>query len=64
MAGTAKSGTTWLRQIVHQLRTGGDMDFEDIHHVVPVVESAYDYQQDLEVEQKGFHAVSCPMGVQ
>ena len=54
VAGTAKSGTTWLRQIVHQLRTGGDMDFEDIHHVVPVVESAYDYQQDLEVEQKGF----------
>ena len=28
VAGTAKSGTTWLRQIVHQLRTGGDMEFE------------------------------------
>ena len=49
-----KSGTTWLQQIIHQLRTGGDMDFEDIADVVPVVDFACDLQQDLEVEQKGF----------
>ena len=26
----AKCGTTWLQQIVHSLRTGGDLDFDDI----------------------------------
>src|SRR4051812_22006220 len=26
----AKCGTTWLQQIFHCLRTGGDMDFDDI----------------------------------
>ena len=30
------------------------MDFEDIGHVVPVVDFAYDLQQDLEAEQKDF----------
>ena len=54
VTGSPKSGTTWLQQIIHQLRTGGDMDFEDIGDVVPVVEFAHDLQQDLEVEQKGF----------
>ena len=54
VAGSPKSGTTWLQQIVHQLSTGGDMDFEDIIDVVPLVDFAYDLQQDLEVEQKGF----------
>ena len=54
VTGSPKSGTTWLQQIVHQLSTGGDMDFEDIIDVVPLVDFAYDLQQDLEVEQKGF----------
>ena len=54
VTGSPKSGTTWLQQIIHQLRTGEDMDFEDIGDVVPVVEFAHDLQQDLEVEQKGF----------
>ena len=26
----AKCGTTWLQQMVHSLRTGGDLDFDDI----------------------------------
>ena len=30
-----KTGTTWVQQIVHQLRTGGDMDFEDIYQPIP-----------------------------
>ncbi len=31
----AKSGTTMMQQMFHQLRTGGDMDFDDISRVVP-----------------------------
>ncbi len=27
VVGGPKSGSTWLQQIIHQLRTGGDMDF-------------------------------------
>jgi hypothetical protein len=33
-----KAGTTWMQQILHQLRTGGDPDFEDIDQVVPWLE--------------------------
>ena len=49
-----KSGSTWLQQIVHQLRTGGDMDFGEVIQVVPALEFAHDLQQDLEAEHKGF----------
>lgn len=34
----AKSGTTWTMNIVHQLRTGGDPDFEDLYVEVPWIE--------------------------
>ena len=54
VVGTPKSGTTWLQQIVHQLTTGGDMDFSDILEVDPIIEFAHDLQQDLEVERKHF----------
>ncbi|MBK1649024.1 sulfotransferase domain-containing protein [Rhabdochromatium marinum] len=33
-----KAGTTWMQQILHQLRTGGDDTFEDIDTVVPWLE--------------------------
>lgn len=33
-----KSGTTWAMNIIHQLRTGGDPDFEDIYVEVPWLE--------------------------
>jgi hypothetical protein len=33
-----KSGTTWTMNIVHQLRAGGDRDFEDIYIEVPWLE--------------------------
>ena len=46
-----KCGTTWMQQIVHQLRSGGDMSFDDIDDVIPVIESAYDTEMDLEAEQ-------------
>jgi hypothetical protein len=47
----AKSGTTWLQQIAHGLRTRGSMDFAEITDVTPWIEIAYDYGWDLEAEQ-------------
>ena len=37
---------------MHQLRSGGDMTFEDIDDVVPWIELAYDVGQDLDDEHK------------
>ncbi len=48
----AKCGTTWLQQIVHGLRTGGDMSFDDISRVVPWIETAYQLDIDLGAEQR------------
>ena len=47
-----KCGTTWMQQIVHQLRSGGDMEFNDIYDVIPYIEVAHDYHLDLEAEQR------------
>ncbi|CAB3991316.1 sulfotransferase domain-containing [Paramuricea clavata] len=47
-----KCGTTWMQQILHQLRSGGDMSFDDISDVVPYIEFAYDTEVDLEAEHK------------
>ncbi len=33
-----KAGTTWMQQILHQLRTGGDDSFLSIDDVVPWLE--------------------------
>lgn len=33
-----KAGTTWMQQIIHQLRSGGDGDFATIDSVVPWLE--------------------------
>ena len=46
-----KCGTTLMQQIVHGLRTGGDLDFRDISEVVPWLEVAFDLEQDLSAEQ-------------
>lgn len=48
-----KCGTTWLQQIVHTLRTRGDMDFVDILQVTPWVEMAQLLAQDLAAPQRG-----------
>ncbi|MGF1528524.1 MAG: sulfotransferase domain-containing protein [Candidatus Competibacterales bacterium] len=40
-----KCGTTWLLQIVHALRSGGDTDFQKIGEVIPWLESAWDLRQ-------------------
>lgn len=48
----AKCGTTWLQQIVHTLRTRGDMDFDDISRVVPWIETSVGLGIDLDADQK------------
>lgn len=48
----SKSGTTWLQQIAHTLRTRGDMDFDDISRVVPWIENSTDLGLDLDAQQK------------
>ncbi|MEM9488884.1 MAG: sulfotransferase domain-containing protein [Myxococcota bacterium] len=46
-----KCGTTWMQQIVHGLRSGGSMDFEEISLVVPWIESAALVGIDLHADQ-------------
>ena len=47
-----KCGTTWLQQTFHTLRTGGDMDFDDISRVVPWIETAPMLSIDLDAQQR------------
>jgi len=49
----AKCGTTWMQQIVHTLRTRGDMDFDDISRVIPWIETSAALGIDLNAEQRG-----------
>ena len=46
-----KCGTTWLQQICHQLRTGGDMSFDEITAVAPWLDFALDSGVDLDADQ-------------
>ncbi len=48
-----KSGTTWMQQIVHGLRSGGSMDFDEITEAVPWIELAHDLGHDLDADQGG-----------
>ena len=51
---SAKSGTTWVSQICHQLRTGasgGHMDFKEITEVVPYVDVALDLGLNCDDDQ-------------
>jgi Sulfotransferase domain len=50
---TSKAGTTWMLQICHQLRSGGDMSFDEIGQVIPWLEVAHDQGVDLESPQWG-----------
>jgi len=47
----SKSGTTWIQQIVHGLRSGGDMDFDDISRISPWIEVADALGIDLDADQ-------------
>jgi hypothetical protein len=56
----AKCGTTWLQQIVHALRTRGDLDFDDISRVVPWIETALSLGLDLDAPQRGRTSIRNP----
>ena len=47
-----KCGTTFLQQMFHQLRTRGDMEFDDISRVVPWIETAMSLGLDINAEQR------------
>ena len=47
----SKSGTTWLQQMFHTLRTRGDTGFDDISRVVPWIETAPMLGLDLNAPQ-------------
>ncbi|MGI9316356.1 MAG: sulfotransferase domain-containing protein [bacterium] len=47
-----KCGTTWMQQMVHCLRTRGDMNFEEITEVVPWLELSHDLGVDNNAPQK------------
>lgn len=47
----SKCGTTWMQQIVHGLRSGGSMAFDEITEVVPWLELAHDMGVDLGAPQ-------------
>ncbi|MFN3207966.1 MAG: sulfotransferase domain-containing protein [Roseovarius sp.] len=47
----SKCGTTWISQIAHGLRSGGDMDFDEITDVVPWLELAHDMGKDVNAPQ-------------
>lgn len=47
----SKSGTTWLQQIAHGLRSGGDMSFDDISRISPWIEVADALNVDLAADQ-------------
>ena len=48
-----KCGTTWLQQMIHTLRTRGDMDFAEITQVVPWLELGLDMDIDIHGPQRG-----------
>ncbi|MEM7802106.1 MAG: sulfotransferase domain-containing protein [Chloroflexota bacterium] len=47
----AKSGTTWLQQIAHGLRTRGSMAFGEITEVVPWIGVVHHFGWDINAEQ-------------
>ncbi|MFL0354888.1 sulfotransferase domain-containing protein [Erythrobacter sp. GH1-10] len=53
----AKSGTTLMQQMFHQLRTGGHMDFDDISRMTPWDDVAYMLDFDMTAPQ-----VAAPRG--
>ncbi|MCG8423444.1 MAG: sulfotransferase domain-containing protein [Proteobacteria bacterium] len=47
-----KCGTTWMQQIVHGIRTGGSMNFNDITEVVPWFEIVHFMNIDINAPQE------------
>ena len=51
IAPAPKTGTTWLTMICHQLRTGGDLNFDDIYQVAPWPPLSWDLGIDCDADQ-------------
>lgn len=52
LAAAMKTGSTWVSHICNGLRSKGDMSFDDVANVMPVLEFAHDYgYTDLEKPQ-------------
>ena len=47
----SKSGMTWTQQIVHGLRSGGNMDFEDLDTIIPFLEYFYAHNTENDLGQ-------------
>ena len=45
-----KSGTAWTQQIMHGLRSGGDMNFDDIDAIIPFLEYYCDQGDHAEMD--------------
>ena len=41
-----------MQQILHQLRSGGDMSFNEISDVIPFIETAYDTEINIDAEHQ------------
>ena len=52
IAAYSKSGTTWMQQVVHQLRSRANTDFDEIMEVVPFLEVAIDAGVDPHADQR------------
>ncbi len=48
----AKCGTTWMQQIVHGLRSGGSMDFDNINDVVPWLGLSHTAEEEARAAQQ------------
>ncbi|MCB9594700.1 MAG: sulfotransferase domain-containing protein [Sandaracinaceae bacterium] len=56
----SKAGTTWMQQILHQLRTGGDRDFVSINEVVPWLELPERARASVEAQLASYDAIPDP----
>lgn len=54
-----KAGTTWMQQILHQLRTGGDESYTSIYDVVPWLEFLAE-DEDVERVQAQYERINNP----
>jgi hypothetical protein len=54
-----KAGTTWMQNILHQLRSAGDPDFDNIDSVVPWLELPRTGRSHVEVLE-GYEAMAAP----
>ena len=39
-----------MQQIMHGLRSGGDMNFDEVDFVIPFIEFYYEYEHERELE--------------